>query len=334
MLAGRIVAKGAIRLVDMEEPRLSKDGGEGTIIFQPEITCLCGSDLPFFAEDQPSYPLPDGLSLHEMVGTVIDTSGERFRPGDKVLAVPVGQVGLFERFELSDERVIPLDARKPPEIAMLSQPLGTVIYALRKLPSLIDLNVVVVGQGPIGQIFNACLRNLGARQIIALDRVPARLEMAPHMGATAAVDVTTEDPVAAVARLTGDRMADLVIEAVGHQNQALNLCIDLCRDEGRIFFFGVTQEEIHGIRWRNLFFKSISVHTSVNPDFRRDFPLAMRWICEDRLDLSPLITHHFELKDIQEAYETFRDKKDGALKVVVEFPANGFGPSERNDDGK
>ena len=323
MLTGRIVAKGDIRLVETDEPRLS-EGETGKIIFQPEITCLCGSDLPYFVEDQASYPLPDGLSLHEMVGTVIASSGERFRPGEKVLAVPIEQVGLFERFELTDERVIPLDPRQPPEIALLSQPLGTAIFALRKLPNLIDLNVVVVGQGPMGQIFNACLRNLGARQIIGIDRVAGRLEVSPRMGATTVIDVTRDDPAQAVARLTDDRMADVVIEAVGHENLAFNLCVDLCAQEGTLFSFGVPREVIDGLRWRELFFKNITVHTSVNPDFDRDFPLAMRWISEGRIDLSPLITHRFPLKDIQEAYETFRDKKDEALKVLVEFPSNSF----------
>ena len=51
------------------------------------------------------------------------------------------------------------------------------------------------------------------------------------------------------------------------------------------------------------------------------FPLAMRWISEGRIDLSPLVTHRFELRDIQKAFETFRDKTDGALKVVVRFPS-------------
>ncbi len=323
MLTGRIVAKGDIRLVETDEPRLSK-GETGKIIFQPEIACLCGSDLPFFVEDQASYPLPDGLSLHEMVGTVIASSGERFRPGEKVLAVPINQMGLSEQFELTDKRVIPLDPRVPPEIAMLSQPLGTAIFALRKLPSLIDLNVVVVGQGPMGQIFNACLRNLGARQIIGIDRVAGRLAVSPRMGATTAIDITRDEPVGAVARLTDDRMADVVIEAVGHENQTLNLCIDLCGQEGSLLSFGVPQDVIDGLRWRELFFKNITVHTSVNPDFDRDFPLAMRWVSEGRIDLSPLITHRFPLKDIQEAYETFRDKKDEALKVLVEFPSNTF----------
>jgi threonine dehydrogenase-like Zn-dependent dehydrogenase len=70
-----------------------------------------------------------------------------------------------------------------------------------------------------------------------------------------------------------------------------------------------------------LFFKNITLHTSVNPDFRRDFPLAMRWIGEGRIDVSKVITHRYPVSEIQTAFETFSDRKDGALKVLVEFPA-------------
>ncbi len=325
MLAGRIIKKGHIELVDLPEPRLSpaRSGAPGEIIFQPEVTCLCGSDLPYFCNNQPKYPLKDGLSLHEMVGTVIETSGSRFRRGDKVLAVPDGQVGLFERFAMGEERVIPLDPRKPPEAAMLAQPLGTVIFAVKKLQQVIDQDVVVVGQGPMGQIWCSVLRNLGAREIIAIDRLESRLMRSHEFGATATVNSSKEDPIAAVSRITGGALADIVIEAVGHQNQALDLCIDLCRLNGRILFFGMPEEKLHEVRWLDLLRKNITVHTSVNPDFKRDFPLAMRWISEGRIDLSPLVTHRFELRDIQKAFETFRDKTDGALKVVVRFPSAG-----------
>ncbi len=323
MLAGRIVRKGRIDLVEVAEPRLARaaSGSPGEIIFQPEITCLCGSDLPYFSEDQAKYPLQDGLSLHEMVGTVVDTSGKRFRPGDKVLAVPVAQVGLFERFALSEERAIPLDPRKAPEAAMLAQPLGTAIFAVKKLPQVIDQDVVVVGQGPMGQIWCALLRNLGAREIIAIDPLESRLRRSPGFGATATVNPAQEDPIAAVSRITRGALADIVIEAVGHENQALDLCVDLCRKNGRILYFGVPEVKLHEVRWRDLFMKNITVHTSVNPDFARDFPLAMQWIGEGRIDLAPLITHRFELREIQKAYETFRDKTDGALKVIVKFPS-------------
>jgi threonine dehydrogenase-like Zn-dependent dehydrogenase len=255
-----------------------------------------------------------------MIGRVVQTNGSRFRAGDRVLCVPVNQEGLFERFRVSEQRAIPLDPRPPEEQALLAQPLGTVIYALKKLPNLIDWDVAVVGQGPIGQLFCAALRNLGAREVIAIDRLPSRLKTSPQMGATAVVDATREDPIEAVRRITQGNMADLVIEAVGHRDQALNLCIDLCRPHGHILFFGVPREQLDGISWRNLWWKNACVHTSVNPDFVRDFPLAMRWISERRVDLAPIITHRFPLSEIQTAFETFRNRQDGALKVFIDFP--------------
>jgi threonine dehydrogenase-like Zn-dependent dehydrogenase len=324
LLAGEIYAPGKIRLIDVPEPSLeqvledSARGGE--IIFQVELACLCGSDLLFFDGDYEEYPPQVGHSLHEMIGTVVQTSGQRFRPGDRVLCVPVNQVGFFQRFRVSEERAIPLVARPSEEEALLAQPLGTVIYALRKLPNLIDWNVAVVGQGPMGQLFCAALRNLGAREVIAIDLLESRLKTSPRMGATAVIDARREDPVAAVRRITGGGMADLVVEAVGHRDHALNLCVDLCRPGGHILFFGVPRERLDGIHWRNLWVKNICVHTSVNPDFARDFPLAMRWINEGRVNVSPIITHRYRLEEIQTAFDTFRHRRDGALKVFIDFP--------------
>jgi threonine dehydrogenase-like Zn-dependent dehydrogenase len=47
----------------------------------------------------------------------------------------------------------------------------------------------------------------------------------------------------------------------------------------------------------------------------------MRWIGEGRIDVSKVITHRYKLDQIQAAFETFRDRKEGAIKVLVEFPA-------------
>ena len=327
MLAGQFVSRRQIQLVEIAEPVLTprQPGADATIIFQPEITCLCGSDLPFFDGDFEGhpieYPQPVGKSLHEMVGTVIETNGSRFQPGDRVLAVPEEQMGLFERFELSENRAIRIDTRVSDEHAMLAQPFGTVLYALKKLPNLLDLDVAVVGQGPIGQLFNTGLRNMGARHIIGIDVLESRLAVSREMGATETVCNASDDPVAAVREITGGTLPDIVIEAVGHKAHATNLCIDLCRDEGRILFFGVTPFTVNDIRWRDLMLRSITVHTSLHPDFERDFPLAMRWIGEGRVNLTRLITHRFPLSEIQSAFDVFRDRTDGAQKVVVRFPA-------------
>ena len=319
MLAGQIFGVGDLRLVDIPEPSL--DGKENAIIFQPEVGCLCGSDVPYFRDTQPKYPLEPGLSLHEMVGRVVASTTTRHSVGDKVLVVPVGQVGLFQRYVVDEARAVPLDLRRPAEEMLLSQPLGTAIYAAKKLPPLIDLDVAIVGQGPMGLFWTALCRNLGARNIIALDRVPERLKVSLVMGATHTVHVDERDPVQAVSDITGGQLADVVIEAVGHGEQALNLCARLCRRMGRILYFGVPPEVIESIDWRELFIRNITVHTSVNPDFTRDFPLAMRWIGEGRIDVRPLVTHSYPLERIADAYRLFAERRDGAIKVEIEFPA-------------
>ena len=324
MFAGLITAPSRIELVDTANATLPSGSTDGAsqILFQPQLGCLCGSDMPFF-EQTGEFEVELGHSLHEIIGTVVATNGQKFREGDSVLAVPDNQLGMFERFVVGEDRAIPLDTRAPIEQALMAQPLGTVICALKKLPGVLDQDVVVVGQGPIGQLYNASLRNLGARQVIGIDPLSERLSHSASLGATSTICSRETDPIKAVADLTDGRMADIVVEAVGHRDQALNLCIDLCRKYGKILYFGVPPETIDGIRWRDMLVKNLSVHTSIHPDFDRDFPLAMQWIGEGRIDLTNLITHRYPVAEIQRAFETFGQRVEGALKVLVDFPEAG-----------
>ncbi len=321
MFAGHMPVPGRVELIDIAEPELPvrDPGGPGQILFQPNLACLCGSDLPYF-QGTDENPIEEGHSLHEMIGTVVSTNGDRYQAGDLVLAVPLAQRGLYERYVLDETRAIPVDTRVAPEHALLAQPLGTVLFALKKLPNVLDLDFAVVGQGPIGQLFNLALSNMGARQVIGIDLLPSRLDHSPRHGATATVCNAEVDAVEAVSELTGGRMVDVVIEAVGHADQAMNLCISLVRHAGRMLYFGVPPETIDGVRWRDLFMKNLAVHTSVNPDFARDFPLAMQWIGEGRVDVGGLVTHRFPITEIQQAFDLFNSRGDGCLKVFLDYP--------------
>ncbi len=319
MLVGQFTAPHRIDLVEAPEPQLTA-GGSGEVIFEPELTCLCGSDVPYFTWSG-EWPIELGHSLHEMIGRITATNGQRWKVGQRVLCVPTAQNGLRERFLVSEEQCVAIDPRCSDEQAVLAQPLGTAIFALKKLPTLLDLNVVIVGQGPMGQLFNMSVKNLGAKQVIGIDLLESRLKTSVKTGATTTICNSTEDPVARVKELTDGKGADIVIEAVGHAEQQFNLSIELLGYGGKILYFGVPPEIINGIRWRDLVFKNGSVFTSIGPDFRRDFPLAMRWIAERRVDVMPLVTHTYKLSEMQTAFETFRDRRDGAIKVFVEFPA-------------
>jgi threonine dehydrogenase-like Zn-dependent dehydrogenase len=316
MRAGQITGRGRIELVDADRGRALADG---EVIVAPETACLCGSDIPYFSEAQERYPLPVGLSLHEIVGRVIESSSSAFRAGDRVLAMPLGLRGLFERLTIADDRLVRIEPGLDNDAAVLAQPMATVLSALSTLPGLIGTTVAVVGQGPIGLLFNACLSSLGAARIIGIDVLERRVECSCEFGATDSISARLADPIAAVREMTGGRMADLVIEAVGHQEQAFNLCVDLCRDSGRILYFGVPPERLNDVAFHSAFRKSLTIHTSVPADLRASVEIAMRLIRQGRIDPLGLITHRFPFADVQGAFETYRDRRDGALKVMIDF---------------
>lgn len=320
MFAGHMYAPRKVKLVEVAEHSLADGNGGGEILFQPELACLCGSDLLYFEGDYFEHMPQIGQSLHEIIGRVVDTTGSKFQRGDRVLCVPIEHYGFYERFRVSEARAIPLDPRPPEDQALLAQPLGTVLFGLKKLGNILDKDVVVLGQGPIGQLFNLALRNLGAREIIGVDILDDRLQVSPRTGATATVNAARQNLLETVRDITRGGLADIVVEAVGHREQRLNDCFQLVRYGGDILFFGVPRKQIDEVHWRVMFDKNASVHTSIGPSFERDFPLAMRWIAEQRVDVTPVITHRLPVAEIQEAFDLFADRRDGALKVFVDFP--------------
>jgi len=317
MFASEIYEPGKIRLIDVPEPEPAR--GPGQILFQPEMGCLCGSDVPFFLRE-PFYDPEPGHSLHEVVGRVLESNGARHREGELAMSKVPGHTGVKERIWMNEVEANPLPKELRIEEGVLSQPLGTVIRAARKLPNLVDAQVAILGQGPMGQLFTATTRNLGARSIICIDPIAARLRVSETMGATDMINPQEMDPVDAVNQLTGGIGADLVIEAVGHHDLALNQCIQMCRNSGLLLQFGVPARGSTSIHLDDLFRKNLSLITSVEPDPDPDYGLAMRWIREGRIDVAPLVTHHFPLDEIQTAYDIFSGRKDGAIKVFLDFP--------------
>jgi threonine dehydrogenase-like Zn-dependent dehydrogenase len=319
MKAAQITALGRIDLIDV--PDLHTPGTDEVIV-TAETGCLCGSDIPFFSEPQRVYPLPLGLSLHEIIGRVTASGSPSFGVGERVLAMPPGLVGCAEQLRLSAERLVPIDDALSNDIAVLSQPMATVLSALSSVPTLVGLTVAVVGQGPIGLLFDACLSQLGASRVIGIDVQESRAQRGCEFGATD-VCVTRErygtDAIAKVAEVTGGAMADLVVEAVGHQEQQFNLAAALARDKGRVLFFGIPPERIDGIAFEAVVRKSLVIHTSVPDDLRPFVQIAQRSIKHGRIDPRRLITHRFPFANIQQAFETYRDRRDGSLKVIVDF---------------
>lgn len=321
MKAGQIVAPRQIEIIDIEKPELV-DYPDGTVMIKTVHSAICGTDMPSFVLEHPvdSYPLGLGLSIHEAIGVVADSKSDKFKVGDEVLALPRYVGGLSEYF-LSDESVtIPLTYVERKDCILMAQPLGTVVWACRKLGNLLNQDTVVIGQGPMGLLFTHMLSNLGAKTVMTTDLVDFRLEVAKQMRATHTINAAHEDPVAAVEEITEGRMADLVIEVVGHQTETINQCLHLLKRGGTLLAFGVPDDQVYDFHFADFFRNNIQFIGSVGPDAPNDFPLAMDMIAQGRFDVSPIITHHLPFTEAQRGFEMSLNKKDVAIKIVFDYP--------------
>lgn len=320
MRAGQIVEARRIEIVEVERPTI----GEGEILVKQRVGCVCGSDVPYFLDDRDNpmthgrrAPMPPGLSLHECIGVVAESRSPRFREGDPVLALPLlGHSGLCEYFPADAERAVPLPPDDTRDELVLAQPLGTVIHAVRKLGNLFDQTAVVIGQGPMGQLFTGLLPRLGVRHLIATDPLPERLEVSRRMGASAVCEPDAVEEC--LAATTGSPHADLVVEAVGEE-QALRRAGELLRRGGTLLAFGVPHAHEYRLPFSAWFLKEARVVCSVGPDVQSDFPIAVEMIACGRIDVSPLITHRFPLERAQDAFATFADRRDGVIKALILF---------------
>jgi threonine dehydrogenase-like Zn-dependent dehydrogenase len=177
--------------------------------------------------------------------------------------------------------------------------------------------VAVFAQGPIGLCATAGARLKGATCIIAVDTVPARLEVARRMGADHVVDFRAEDPVEAIMRITGGRGVDVAIEALGTQG-TFEACLRSIRAGGTLASLGVYSSDL--TIPLGAFAAGLGDHTIVTtlcPGGKERMRRLMNVIQGGRVDLRPLVTHRFKLDQIEAAYDLFAHQRDGVLKVAI-----------------
>ena len=227
MRAIQVVDRGKIRHVEAPAPTLQP----GSVLVSPLLIALCGSDVhTLYYLPAEAYPRAVGTAGHEVVARVeaVDAPGSGLKPGDLALALCPPEDAVRELFLAPPEHVLPLPGDRPLEHFVMAQQLGTVIFASKRLPSLLGKSVAVVGQGSAGLFFDAVCRRLGAQRVIGMDVKPARVAAGLKMGATHTVNNAEQDPVRAVAEICGGQLADVVIEASG-EVETINLVPKLAR---------------------------------------------------------------------------------------------------------
>ncbi len=322
MRAVQIVSPGQVTFVDVPKP----EPQPGQALIRTKLVSLCGSDIHVLNYAPAEYyPLPPGNSGHEVVGIVEAVNGTHpsLKVGDEVLTLITNNQGMAEYAVAPIENVLVLSDQKPAQHLLQAQQLGTVFYAAKHLPNLVNKDVAIIGQGSAGLWWNYVVRRMGARRVIAVDLQAHRLAISSLYGATDIVHNATESAAPQIHDLTDGHLVDVVIEAAG-EKEAINLAIDLIKQYGFIFYFGVPRG--HGympFRMFDFFRKSPQVQAMVgalNDPGHTCTRMALDLIASGDADVGPMITHHFPFEQIQEAYDLQNTLDEGAIKIVIDMP--------------
>ncbi|HYP17737.1 MAG TPA: zinc-dependent alcohol dehydrogenase, partial [Opitutus sp.] len=194
--------------------------------------------------------------------------------------------------------------------------------------------VAVWGCGAVGQFAIRSALLLGAAKVYAIDNVPERLRMAEAAGA-----ITIEDGdhvLDTLRELTGGRGPDAAIDAVGmeahgsaydHIKQTLKMETDrpyalrqsmrAVRKGGVLSIPGVYGGIVDKLPFGAVFNKGVTMKMG-QTHVQRYMPHLLQLIEEDKIDPSFVITHRVPLSRAPEIYETFVEKRDGCIKVVLD----------------
>jgi len=199
--------------------------------------------------------------------------------------------------------------------------------------------IAVWGCGPVGQFAIRSAFMLGAARVIAIDTVQERLALAESAGAIT-IDFRRDDVYDRIQELTQGRGADACIDAVGTEPDAtasldsaidrvkvatflgtdrphvLRQAINNCRNFGTVSIVGVYGGFVDSLPMGSAVNRGLTFRMAQTP-VQHYLPKLLERIERGDIDPSFVITHRASLEEGSELYKTFRDRKDGCVKVVL-----------------
>jgi alcohol dehydrogenase len=309
-------------------------------------TTICGTDLGILHGKTPSV-LPGTTLGHEGVGIVDEVGAaiRNFKKGDHVIISCITADGTCEyckkqmyahcqdggwilghtingtqaeyvRIPHADNSLYAIPAGADEEaLVMLSDilPTGHEIGVINGCVKPGD-TIAIVGAGPVGMAALLTAQFYSPAVIYMLDVDEHRLALAKTLGATHTINSAKEDAIQRIMSATKDGV-DVSIEAVGIPD-TFDICQNVVRPGGHVAIVGVHGKKVD-LQIQDLWIKNITITTGlVNTNTT---PMLLRTVTSGKLEPAKLITHHFKLHEILEAYKVFGNaSKENAMKVIIE----------------
>ena len=246
----------------------------------------------------------------------------------------------YVRVPFADVGPLPVpDSLRDEQVLFLSDVFPTGFMAAENCQIKPGDTVAVWGCGPVGQFAIQSAFLLGAERVIAIDRFPERLALASSFSRAEVLDYSRVEVLQALRELTGGEGPDACIDAVGLESHgttldawydraktsmhlatdrphALRQAITACRKGGTVSIPGVYGGWLDKFPLGAAFAKGLTLKMG-QTHMHRYMPRLLDHIERGDIDPSFIITHRVALDDAPEMYQTFREKEDSCVKVVM-----------------
>ena len=318
-------------------------------------TTICGTDLHIMKGDVPA--VTDGRILgHEGVGIIeqVGTNVSNFQIGDHVLISCISSCGRctnckkgmyshcengggwilgnlidgtqaeYVRIPFADNSLYPIPAGADEEALVMLSDIFPTGYECGVINGQIKPgdSVAIIGAGPIGLAILLTAQFYSPAEIILIDNDDNRLKAAKALGATQVLNNSLGNAVEKIMSMTNDRGVDVAIEAIGIP-ASFDICQAIVTAGGHIANVGVHGKAVQ-LNLDKLWAHNITLTTRLVDTVTT--PMLLKTVASGKLQPAQLITHHFTLDQIMQAYDTFGNAmQEQALKVII---TNGIKLSE------
>jgi threonine 3-dehydrogenase len=315
--------------------------GTGEVLLRMEAASICGTDAHLYNWDPWAREIlkPPVILGHELAGRVVasgsgvtrvhegdlvgveshivDWTCTQCRAGDMHLCRNLKIIGAHVDGGFAEYVVIPqtnaIESNGlEPAVVALQEPMGNAVHAAFVEP-IEGRTVAVTGCGPIGLCSVAIAKAAGAALVIATDVEPYRLEIAQRMGADLVIDARDPEMVKQVMEATGGDGVEVVLEMSGAQS-ALDAALAVVTRGGRISLLGIFSQPVQVDLSDLVIQKGVRLYGIYG---RRLYDTWERTqaLLRNGLDLTPIITHRFDLADWERGFELIAARHAG--KVVL-----------------
>ncbi|TSD62891.1 zinc-binding dehydrogenase [Inquilinus sp. KBS0705] len=348
MKAALKTQEGTFEIGEADTPKIAKPDW---VVARVKVAGICGTDLRHWKIAEAE--LTCKIMGHELSGEVIEVGPEvkNVKPGDRVVIetllgdetcewcniqrynicpnlYPVRMKTISQAFAQyvagPCEKFYKLPDNVSFEEATLLDTFSVCMHAIQLSGIKINDKVVIIGAGCIG-LGQLQLAKICGADVLITDKVDSALKVAKELGADEVVNIDSEDGHQRVMEFTGGRGADIVFECAGGSAMPMTLpqAVSFTRIGGKVVVVGGFEKDQKAIEldWAQMQKSEIKLILSASYSYWDIYPemkMCLDLVAKGKLNARKLITHNFSLDDINEAFDTARNKEEtGAIFVAL-----------------